>query len=202
MDDNALRITAVVLAAGQSQRMGQAKLLLPWGTTTIVGQTLAHVQAADVADVLLVSGGYRAAVEAIAHAQGVSCIHNPHFATGELLSSLQTAVRHLVAQPQPPAAVLIMLADLPFIPPGVMNEITAAFRAGRGALIAPVCNGQRGHPTLIGQALFAALLALPPTAAPRDLFRQQSDQLYTVPIASDIILRDIDTPEEYTRWRP
>ncbi|MCA9981053.1 MAG: NTP transferase domain-containing protein, partial [Anaerolineales bacterium] len=63
-------ITAVILAAGQSTRMGQAKLLLTWAGTTILDETIAQVQASTAERLLLVSGSYREAVEAIATQRG------------------------------------------------------------------------------------------------------------------------------------
>lgn len=197
------QVTAVILAAGQSKRMGEAKLLLPWGGTTILAQTIQHTQAAAVDDVLLVSGGYRAEVEAIAQTHGVRFVHNPQFATGEMLSSLKTAVRFLqTQQPARTDAILVMLGDLPFLEPEILNQVIEAYRNGRGRLIAPAYQGKRGHPVLIDAQFFAELLALPAAAAPRDLIRNHPEALYLVEVGSDVILRDIDTPEQYERWRP
>ncbi|MDA0243553.1 MAG: nucleotidyltransferase family protein [Chloroflexi bacterium] len=194
-------IVALVLAAGESQRMGQAKLLLPWGERTILGETLTQVQASAVAEVLLISGGYREEVEAVAQKYGVAVVHNPAFATGEMLSSLQTGLRHLRGRAgEPPAAVLVMLGDLPFIPTALINQLLAGFAGGLGQIIAPSYEGRRGHPVIIGRELWEDVLALPPTAAPRDLFRQHPPTL--LPVTTDLILRDIDTPEEYARWKP
>ncbi len=202
MNHSSKKVTAVILAAGQAERMGQPKQLLPWGAETILGQTLSNVKASTAHEHLLVSGAYRTPVEAIAAAHHVPCVYNADFASGEMLSSLKTAVRYLSARPAAPDGILVMLADLPFIPTSVIDRVIAAFLKESKPLIAPVYNGRRGHPVLIGASLFSELLVLPADGAPRDLFRRYPDQFYAVEVASDVILRDIDTPEEYEDLRP
>jgi CTP:molybdopterin cytidylyltransferase MocA len=68
-------------------------------------------------------------------------------------------------------------------------------------LIVPVFGGRRGHPTLIGQDCFAELLALPEEAAPRGLLRQHEAEIHFVPVSGDAILRDLDVPADYARYR-
>jgi probable selenium-dependent hydroxylase accessory protein YqeC len=192
------RVTAVVLAAGESRRMGQTKQLLPWGDTTVLGQTLRHVQGSAVHELVVVTGHEAQKVAAVATAAGVDTVSNPAYAAGEMLSSLQTAVRRLPANR---AAVLVVLADQPRIDSDTMDRILLAYWQGKGQLVAPVYRGQRGNPVLIDRAYFGALLALPPGAAPRDLLRQYRTRLHLVEVPADAILHDLDSPEEYKRWR-
>jgi molybdenum cofactor cytidylyltransferase len=191
-------VTAVILAAGQGKRMGRTKQLLPWGETTVLGQVVANVQATSTSAVVVVTGHEAARVTAVAEAAGARTVHNPDYASGEMLSSLQTAVRSL---PGRTAAILILLADQPMLGPGPIEAVLAAYREGRGELIAPVFDGRRGHPPLIGRAYFDELLALPPTAAPRDLLRRHESAIYPVPIADEAILRDLDVPADYEQAR-
>ena len=194
------RVTAVVLAAGESKRMGQqTKQLLPWGETTVLGQTLRNLKQTAIHDILVVSGHEAEAVEAIAAAEEVSAIRNPQYATGEMLSSLQTAVRRLSPNR---AAVLVMLADQPMVEPATIDRLLAAYWQGRGELIAPVYEGRRGNPVLIGRPYFDKLAALPPGAAPRDLLIRYQAELHLVAVDTDSILRDLDRPQDYERWRP
>ncbi len=83
------RVTAVVLSAGESQRMGRTKQLLRWGSSSVLGQTLANLQDSMVTDIIVVTGHHAEAVSAIATDMGVETISNPDYATGEMLSSLQ-----------------------------------------------------------------------------------------------------------------
>jgi len=193
------RVTAVVLAAGDSRRMGRAKQLLPWGQTTVLGQTLANLRASVVHDIMVVSGFEAEAVEAIAVDLGASTVRNPEYAHGEMLSSLQAAVRTL---PENRAAVLVMLADQPMVEVQSINRLLVAYWQGRGELIAPAYKGQRGNPVLIGRPFFNRLLALPEGSAPRELLQRHHGDLYLVEMDSDQILRDLDRPDDYRRRRP
>jgi molybdenum cofactor cytidylyltransferase len=100
------------------------------------------------------------------------------------------------------AAVLVVLADQPMVETETLDKIQGAFWQGWGDLIAPVFDGKRGNPVLIGRRSFEELLALPVGAAPRDLVKRHLDELYLVEVGSDSILRDLDTVEAYERWRP
>jgi molybdenum cofactor cytidylyltransferase len=193
------RVTAVVLAAGQSSRMGQTKQLLTWGKTTVLGQVLWTVRETAVHHTLVVTGHEAEKVEQIAIGEGAETVFNPDYASGEMVSSLQTAVRHL---PDHIAAVLVILADQPMVETGTINQLLEAYWQQKSGLIAPEFQGQRGNPVLIDRTYFAELLELPPGAAPRHLLRRHEADLHLVPVTSDSILRDLDHPGEYERWRP
>lgn len=196
-------IVAIVLAAGQGWRMGpgrqQLKLLLPWGDTTILGQTLRHVQRSSLDHILVVTGHEAAAVAAIAAAHQLPTIHNPHYATGEMLSSLQAGLRQVADSC---AAVLVVLADQPLVTPAIIDQLLAAYRQGPAGIVAPIYQGQRGNPVLFDRRHFAGLLALPAGAAPRDLLQKHPADMQLVAVDSDAILADIDRPEDYERLRP
>ncbi len=192
------RVTAVVLAAGQSSRMGQVKQLLPWGKTTVLGQTIRNLKETAVYDILVVSGHEADKVETIALREGVNAIRNKQYASGEMISSLQTAVRQLPAWV---TAVLVVLADQPMVPPEVMDQLLFAYWQGKGSLLAPVFDGRRGNPVLIGREYFAELLALTPDDAPRVLLQHHPADSHLVPVSSAAVLHDLDSPEDYERWR-
>lgn len=192
-------VTAVVLAAGESRRMGEPKQLLPWGKTTMLGQTLHNLRQSDVDDLLVVTGHRAEKVAGIARKHGAPTVHNPDYAEGEMLSSLQTALGHLSGATD---AVLVTLADQPLVAPPIINQILSAYRAGTAALVAPSYEGRRGNPVLIDRRYFAELAALPWGQAPRDLLRRHAADLHLVPVDSQAILLDIDRPEEYERQRP
>ena len=194
------RIVAIILAAGESKRMGRSKQLLPWGNTTILGQTIDHVQAADLDGVLVVTGALRAEVGEIAAMRGVQTVHNPDFAIVDLMGSLQTGLKYLLSH-QSPAAVVVILGDLPFITPEVIDQVTAAYRAGHGPIVVPTYRGRRGHPVLFGEKLFDAILKFPPGGRPRELLAARETEVAELAVNSEGILRDIDTPLDYDRWR-
>ena len=196
-------IVAIVLAAGQGWRMGpdhqRRKLLLPWGDTTILGQTLRHVQRSSLDHILVVTGHEAAAVAAIAAVHQLPTIHNPHYATGEMLSSLQAGLRQVADSC---AAVLVVLADQPLVTPAIIDQLLTAYRQGPAGIVAPIYQGRRGNPVLFDRRHFAGLLALPAGAAPRDLLQKHPADFQLVAVDSDAILADIDRPEDYERLRP
>jgi len=193
------RVTAVVLAAGESARMGQNKQLLPWGDTTILGQVLANLQASAVNEIVVVTGHEQQRVARVAAEAGARAVYNPDHKAGEMLSSLQVAVEQL---PLNREAVLVMLADQPMVGPESINCLLEEYWQGGGELIAPTYQGRRGNPVLIGRHYFAELLALPRGEAPRTLLRAHDGAVNLVPVDSPGILHDMDTPGQYERWRP
>jgi molybdenum cofactor cytidylyltransferase len=191
------RVTAVVLAAGESRRMGRNKLLLPWGAATVLERTLANVKASALHDALLVTGHESRSVETVAMTQHVPTTYNKDYANG-MLSSVQAALRAL-----PPAteAILVVLGDQPMVEPALLDALLSAYAGTTKGLVAPYYRGTRGNPVLIDRRYFDALLALPPDAAPRVLLRRYPNDLQAVEVDSEAILRDLDRPEEYERWR-
>lgn len=191
------RVTAVILAAGESKRMGPSKQLLPWGDTSVLGQTIRNVGGSAVYDLLVVLGHEAAAVGAVAQAEGVPTVTNEMYAVGEMLSSLQVAVSRLDPQI---AAVLVVLADQPMVEAQSINQLLQAYWKGLGAIIAPEYQGQRGNPVLIDRRHFAELMALPVGSAPRDLLRRHKVQIVAVDAPS--VIQDIDRLQDYEKYKP
>ncbi len=204
------RVTAVVLAAGESRRMGRNKLLLPWGQTTVLGRTLANARASGVHDVLVVTGHEREKIETIISEMGgaqnknesgtgtTRVIHNGDYANG-MLSSVQAAVRAL---PPTTEAILVVLGDQPMVEPHTIDRLLTAYAATPAGFVAPTYGDRRGNPVLIDRRYFPEMLALPPDAAPRALPARHADDVLTVAVDSEGVLYDLDRPEEYARFRP
>lgn len=196
-------VTAVILAAGEGRRMGQPKQLLPWGVRTVLGETLHQVSHSLVHETIVVTGHEAETISAeLARFDGwppPRLIHNARYREGEMLSSLQTAVKQL---DEGVTAVLVILADQPMIASSTYDQLLVAFWEGKGELIAPVFNGRRGNPVLIGRHYFDELLRLPVGAAPRALLQAHPDALYLLPVETESVICDLDTSEEYERLRP
>jgi molybdenum cofactor cytidylyltransferase len=192
-------VVAVVLAAGLSSRMGKSKALLPWDDNrSVIEQILSQIQQANLQDILVVTGYLAEQVTAKAAAMGVAAIHNPDYATGEMLSSLKVG---LMAQPETVSAALVVLADQPRLQPEVIHQLTNAYEQGKGEIVAPRYQGERGHPMLISRQFWDEIVALPAGGAPRDVIQRHRDKLYFVDVETDSVLSDIDTPQDYERER-
>jgi molybdenum cofactor cytidylyltransferase len=194
----ARRVAAVVLAAGESSRMGRNKLHLPWGETTVLGRTLANVRAAAIHSALLVTGHEPEPVRALAAEAGIPVVHNPDFRSG-MLSSVQAAARRLAPEID---ALLVMLGDQPLVEPSIIDQLLRVYAAGPQGLVAPVYRGARGNPVLIDRRYFSELLQLAPEDAPRTLLQRHPADVRLVVVNDEAILIDLDRPEDYERRRP
>ncbi|QLQ08389.1 MAG: NTP transferase domain-containing protein [Anaerolineae bacterium] len=120
-------ISALVLAAGQSTRMGQLKQLLPFGPHTIIEQVATTLLASSVDEVVVVTGYEPARVAAALRPYPVRCVFNPDFAAGEMISSVQVGLRAL---PPEATAALLAIADQAQIEGQVIEQVLTAWRSG------------------------------------------------------------------------
>lgn len=191
--------SAIVLAAGLSRRMGQPKLSLPWGKTTVLGQVLAILKNAAVDEILVVTGADPVLVETICAEGDVRLIHNADFEAGEMLSSIQVGLK---AASEESEAALIVLGDQPGIEVQVVREILNAHRHSEAPIIVPSYDGHRGHPWLITRRFWAQVLSMRPPETSREFLNTHADQIQYVEARSPAILQDVDTPEDYLRSKP
>jgi molybdenum cofactor cytidylyltransferase len=196
------RVAAVVLAAGQSTRMGRLKQILPWGAGgTIVGEVVRRLQASGVSEVVVVTGQSAEAVEACVadarQSQGppVRCVFNPNFDGAEMGRSLQVG---LEALPDNCLGALVALGDQPQVRPEVVGQLLRRWRETQAPVVAPFYQGQRGHPLLFDRVVWELVRALPHDANPRQVV-QAAGAIERVDVDDDSVLRDMDTPEAYAR---
>ena len=192
-------ISAIILAAGQSKRMGQPKMLLPWGKMTVIEQVITTFLSAGLKDILIVTGGAEEEVLKAVDGYPVRQIHNPDYATGEMLSSLQFGIRTMSARTQ---ATLIGLGDQPQIQEGSVRAICDVYRSSKSELIVPSFQMKRGHPWLVARPLWDEMLALEPPETLRDFLNRHADAIQYVKLDTPTILADLDTPEDYQNARP
>jgi molybdenum cofactor cytidylyltransferase len=190
-------ISAIILAAGESKRMGQPKMLLPWGDGTVLTHVISVFQQAGITEILVVTGGAREQVEGLASALGARTVFNEAFRKGEMLSSIQCGLRALGSQTQ---AALIGLGDQPQVEAGSVRRVCEVFVETNANLVVPSYRMRRGHPWLVARPLWEALLRLEPPASPRDFLNAHAAQIQYVNVDDPGILADLDTPEEYLRW--
>lgn len=186
-------IWAVVLAAGESRRMGTQKLLLPFGETTVVEAVVRTALASSVDRALAVLGADRDAVRKKLEPYGVDFAVNEDFAKG-MLSSVQAGFKAL---PTGAEAAVVMLGDQPFLPARVIDTVIDAYREGGKGIVVPAFRGRRGHPVLIGLVYRDEVLGLDPAEGLRQLMRAHPDDIFEADVEDANILRDMDVPEDY-----
>lgn len=192
-------IAAIVLAAGLSRRMGRPKLALPWGNTTVIGQVVAVLSKAGVADIVVVTGGAQQEIETALHGAPARLAFNPRFAASEMIDSLQVGLAQLS---QAVDATLVALGDQPQIQLPVVQTVLRAYLEHPSGLIVPSYQMKRGHPWLVARALWAELSQIRPPETLRDFLGRHAEDIFYLPVSTNTVLRDLDTPADYERERP
>jgi molybdenum cofactor cytidylyltransferase len=200
-------IAAIVLAAGLSRRMGRTKLTLPWRNTTVIGQVVSVLSSAGVNEILVVTGGARQEIETALSGMAARIVFNPRFEASEMVDSLQLGLVRLSSSVE---ATLVALGDQPQIQLPVVQAVLRAFaQAGAQSdaeyppnLIVPSYQMKRGHPWLVVRPLWTELSQLRPPQTLRDFLGRHSEQIRYLPVSTDTILRDLDTPDDYAREKP
>jgi len=194
-----MNISAVILAAGQSKRMGQPKMLLPWRDTTILGKVIATLQQAGIEDILVVTGGARDEVEKIAVKHNAQVTYNQNYAAREMLESIQLGLRGQKAQSE---AALICLGDQPQVEEENVKQICKGFIQDKARIIVPSYQMRRGHPWLIAREFWDEILQLRTPQSMRDFLNTHKDVIFYVECGSPEILQDIDNPADYLKYKP
>ncbi len=192
-------IAAIVLAAGLSTRMGSQKLLLPWGKTTVIGAVLKALNEAGLSDIRVVTGGMKAELERPVRDAGGELLFNKEYADGEMLTSLQVGLKDLDKEVE---AILVVLGDQPQIESRVVKAIMARFKDRSQPIIVPSYRHHRGHPWLLGQAYWQAVLGLKPPHTLQDFLNAHQDEIDYLIVDTPSILQDLDTQEDYERAKP
>jgi CTP:molybdopterin cytidylyltransferase MocA len=193
------RLSAIILAAGLSSRMGKLKPTLPLGTDTILDRCIGLFKTCGIEELVVVTGHRREETGAIAERAGARVVFNPDFAAG-MYSSIKTGVRHLVNESD---GFFLLPVDIPLVRSGTIRLLARSFSATPAAITYPTFVGRRGHPPLIGRNLLPAILDKKHSEGSlRSLLNtfenKNPEQVVDVPVPDDNILFDMDTPEEYT----
>lgn len=188
-------VWAIILAAGESKRMGKPKLLLPFGNKTIIETVVDNAIQSKVDEVLVVLGSNAEKIgEKIRDLPAKTSI-NPNFTQG-MLSSIQWGFENL---PEDVDAVLIMLGDQPMIPSSVIDRIIEAYRRTGKGIIIPIYEKRRGHPILIDMKYKDEVKKISPDTGLRALIHSHTEDILEIEVDDPGILRDIDTVEDYKK---
>jgi len=189
-------LAAIVLAAGESRRMGQPKQLLPFGERTILERVVDTLLTAGVGEVIVVLGHLAERVRAVLGDRPVRAVVNTSYRQG-MLSSVKCGVGAVGAGYD---AVLIALGDQPHIEGAVVSELMRAYRAGDAGIVIPRYGEIKGHPIIINlQKYREAIANLPEDAGLNALMQEHADDVRLIDVATEDIIRDIDVPDDYTR---
>lgn len=200
MQDRArARIGAVVLAAGTSSRMGEAKQLLRVGERTILQKVIENVRGAGINDVVLVLGHRAETIrESIgSESEKVNIVLNRDYREG-MGTSLRTGV--VALSPETDAA-FIVLADQPFLRPETLQQIAEEYRKSEAQIVIPIYRGFRGNPVLLSRSVFPEVMALTGDIGCRAIFGSHAEGIVKVAVGDIGILLDVDNREDFERLR-
>lgn len=186
-------IAAVILAAGQASRMGSPKQLLDWHGQPLVRAVVQQALDSAADTVVVVLGAAFDAVRATLSDLPITIVENPDFAQGQS-TSLRSGI---LALDDTVEAVLVLLADQPFVTASTLDRLISSWHEQRAPIIVSVYQGQRGHPVLFARSVFAELLAITGDQGARHVIQAYRDQVRCIEFAESLALADIDTPEDY-----
>jgi molybdenum cofactor cytidylyltransferase len=181
-------VAGLILAAGESRRMGSPKALLEYRGETFIDR-LAGLFAGVCSPVIVVLGANAEPIRARA-ARPAEFVFNPDYRTGQT-GSLQCGLR---AVPPEAEGVLFTLVDHPAVDPATLGVLLAA---PRPLLRVPRCGGRRGHPVWFRRELIPEFLELPETGAARDVVRAHAADTEFLDVDDPGVLADIDDPAAY-----
>ncbi len=188
-----MRLTAVVLAAGQSSRMGAAnKLLADLGGRPVLDHVLDLATGPPFTDAVVVTGCDRAAVAEIARQRGVPTVHNGAWGEG-MGASLACATAALGPEAD---GLAVLLGDVPLIRQETLVRLAQAWRQSPAPAIArPVWRGRPGHPVIFDRAFVPDLLGLRDDDGARSVLHAHADRLVRVETGDQGVVLDADTPQ-------
>jgi molybdenum cofactor cytidylyltransferase len=189
-------IAGLILAAGESSRMGQDKALLTYRGRTFLEANVQMLRAAGLERIAVVLGYHAEEIQRAVDLRGIQVVINPNYRQGQT-SSLQAGLRAL--EKYDPEAVLLCLVDHPAVSAEVVKRLLANFRESGAPAVVPTFQGHRGHPVLLSRALFQDLLALSVNQGANSVIGKYRDATQFIAVPDRAILLDVDDPETYHR---
>lgn len=190
------KISALILAAGLSSRMGQFKPLMSLGDRTVLASAIQPFRAAGIEDVRVVTG-YRASdLSPLLERLNIREVHNENYNRG-MISSVKAGIESLEAERE---AFFLLPVDIPLIKFTTIIELMAAYQPGNAHILYPVFQGRRGHPPLISTRYVQPISSWEgEDGGLRSFLKQYEHKAMEVPVADECILLDIDSMPDYLK---
>ncbi len=192
-------ISAIVLAAGESRRMGRTKQLLDWQGQPILQRVLENITHSQVEEVLLVLGHDAEKILEAVDTSGVRVVINKGY-QGGMITSIQEGLKNLNEKAE---AFFIVLADQPGVGAEVFNRLIGEFRriTPQKNIVLPTFHGRRGHPALFSAKYRKEANHIKGDVGFRQILEEHPEDILELEIGMNSILQDIDTPDDYRQQR-
>jgi molybdenum cofactor cytidylyltransferase len=186
-------ISAILLAAGQSRRMGKPKLLMPFGRSTIIEQAVDNLLGSAIDEVVVVLGDRAEAISQLIADRPVKLAVNPDYEQG--MSTSIIAGLGLVDREAD--AVMLALGDQPLIDSQTINQLIDGYNNHYKGITIPIYQGVRGHPVIFNIKYKEPLLALKGDIGARQIVRENPGDILEVAVDCEGVQIDIDTAACY-----
>jgi molybdenum cofactor cytidylyltransferase len=189
-------IAGLILAAGESSRMGTDKALLIYRGRTFLEGIIATLNESGISRIVVVLGHHAEDIRRTVNLRGAEVVVNQNYSQGQT-SSLQAGLQALISPEL--EAILLCLVDHPAASAQTIRELIAGFRKSPSTVVIPTYRNQRGHPVLIARALFDELLQLGTEAGANSVIRRHRPQTSLIEVEDPGVLVDVDDPEAYQK---
>lgn len=188
-------ISAVLLAAGESRRMGDFKQLMDFGGKTFVACSVDNLTASRAGEVIVVTGHRAQDIRLALKDRPVIFAHNPDYRSG-MSSSVRRGVEAVSTKSR---ACLIALSDQPQIGTDIVNRVIGAYEKSHPLIVIPTHESRNGHPVLLDLSLKEEILAMDSAQGLRRVVHAHAKETLRVEVSTDAVLMDFDLPEDYDR---
>lgn len=188
-------ICAVVLAAGRSRRMGVQKLLLPFGSKTVIAHIVDQLTASTIDEVHIVVGCQGKRVSRELSGRPVSIVNNPNYKSG-MLSSVRCGLNAISQQC---TEVLVALGDQPSVTTKLIDQMLQNFASTEKQILVPLYDGRRGHPIIFSAFYHDEILTHYDDVGLRGLLHAHEGDICELPVETSGVLSDMDCPQDYQR---
>lgn len=188
-----MNIAAIILAGGYSQRMGQQKVLLPFGNVTIIEHLIAILRESTLDSIMVVAGHHPEKLRKKLSQLSISLVVNDHYETG-MLSSIRCGLKAL---PQNIDVTLVVLGDQLLFYSEMINLMITAYIQRQGKIIIPVYKGKRGHPLLFSMQYYDEILTSFDNVGLRGLIWKHKEDIFDMESDNPAVMIDMDYPDDY-----
>lgn len=186
----------LILAAGESKRMGEPKLLLRFNGTSLLQRAINTALATGALDTVVITGAYHKEITESLDEPIVTVLYNEHWASG-MASSIRCGIRYIMTRNPGIPAVLVMVADQPFLTPAILNNLYQIYTARNAPVAACSYAGLLGTPAIFHKSNYHNLLLLEGDKGAKSIMEKRRNDIAILDFPEGAV--DIDTPLDYKK---
>jgi len=186
-------LSAILLAAGESKRMGALKQLMPLGKSTLLEQAIDNLLNSSVDETIVVVGHKAEEITRAIASRPVKIMLNPNYQQG-MSTSIIAGLNLIDPKSQ---AVMLAMGDQPLVESRTINQLIDAFKSHDKGIAVPTHRGKRGNPVIFAIKYKTELLKLKGDIGGREIIKNHPDDVLEVPVDSESVISDIDTRDDY-----